>query len=119
MGILSIFKKIGGGIVDAGEVVADIADVPFATQLVAMIPIAGPALAIAMEYVNEAEEVFSDQAKSGADKRAFALSRIESALIDGNLDSTRARALLELAVLLNSNEAILRAIINEEDADGE
>lgn len=111
MGIGSVFKKIGGGALKVGKVIANLADIPFAKELVAVIPIAGPGLAIAIRYIDEAENVFSADEKSGAYKRGYALELIEKALDDLNLDSKQARALLEVALLINKKEAFLREIV--------
>lgn len=103
-----VFKKIGRGSVTVGEKVVDIADIPMIKELVVIVPVIGPAIAIALRYVGEAEEVWSDMAKAGDMKRGYALILIEEALKEANLDSTRARGLLELAWLIQENAALIK-----------
>lgn len=118
MGLRGVFKKIGGGVLRVGKFFADFADIPFAKELVVLIPVVGPALAIAIKYVDEAERVWSDVSKSGEDKRAYALVLIERALDEADLNSKKASALLELAVLLQNNEALIKTLAESED-DGD
>ena len=110
MGLGSVFKKIAGGVLKVGNFLADFADIPFAKELVVFIPVVGPALSIAIKYVDEAERIWSDVEKSGEEKRSYALVLIRAALSEANLDSKKSSALLELAVLLQSNEALIKTL---------
>ena len=110
--VFSVFKKIGKGSLRVGEEIADIADIPMVKELVVIIPVVGPALGFAMKYVDEAERIWADMAKSGGEKRAYALILIEDALKEADLDSTRARGLLELAHLIQQNEALIERAKN-------
>lgn len=80
MGLGRVFKKIGDGFLTVGKIIADVADIPFAEELIAFVPVVGPALSIAMKYVDEAEKKFSEP-KSGKVKMAWALHNTRSALL--------------------------------------
>ncbi len=106
MGLGRVFKKIGDGFLTVGKIIADVADIPFAEELIAFVPVVGPALSIAMKYVDEAEKKFSEP-KSGKVKMAWALHNTRSALLEVGVEEKRILGLLELALLLIKGEALL------------
>lgn len=58
MGFISAFKSLGKGVLKVGKVFAKIDEIPGASTVVAMIPVAGPVLAAAAKRANMAEDLF-------------------------------------------------------------
>lgn len=110
MGLGGFFNKIGSGVkkgaIAGGKVVADVADIPGVTMGVAMIPVAGPWISLAMNRVNQAEELFSNQAKSGKQKMEWATAQAGKDFKAAGIDNHRLESALSLALLLMKNEAL-------------
>lgn len=106
MGLKRVFKKIGAAILKVGKIIADVNDVPFVNEVIAFIPMVGPALSIAMSFVDRAEKAFP-KPKSGKLKLAWALKQTEEALAAAGLKEKRLNALIEIALLIIKGEAKL------------
>lgn len=83
MGIGSVFKKIGKGIakgaLTGGKVLSAIDDIPGAKTAVAMIPVAGPALAMAIEKCDLVEDVITEPG-SGEKKKQWVRNKLAAEL---------------------------------------
>ncbi len=107
------FAKIGAGFIQTIKAIDHIGDflkiLPGGEKIVAIIPIIGPALLIALDAVDRAERVLSAP-KSGTAKMAMALEEVQAKLKNLNIEEKRVRGLIELALLILKNEAILASI---------
>ena len=103
-------KNIGKGGLKVGKVVADVADIPMVKELVAMIPVAGPGIAFAMSRVDAAEKMFTGP-KSGKQKREWAMTQLAKDLRGAGVEEKRILGMIELALLLNKNEAVLMDVV--------
>ncbi len=104
MGLKRVFGKIAEGFVAAGKAIIKVKDLPFLQDVVVFIPVVGPALAFALDRVEEAERIFSTP-KSGREKFAWVLVNLQKDLDTLGLDEKRIGALIEIALLILKKEA--------------
>ena len=90
--------------------VGDALDVlPGGKNLVVFIPVVGPALAIALDAVDTAERAITSS-KSGPAKLAMALTETQVKLAELGIEEKRLHGIIELALLILKNEALLATI---------
>ncbi len=107
MGLGRVFMKIGKGVLKVGKIFVRVGDVPYAKDLVAIVPVVGPGLSIALKWVDKAERIYSNIPKSGKQKMAWAVQEALVELRAAGLDEKRVLGLLEVALLVYKGEAML------------
>lgn len=108
MGFIGAFKKIGKGIakgaLTSGKVLAKIDDIPGAKTAIAMIPVAGPYLALAAEKCDMAESIFIEPGSAERKKR-WARAQLRKELLKRGVEEKYIDDLIAVGFLVKEGVA--------------
>ena len=107
--MIRVFKKIAGAFVHVGRFIVKRETLSALSEVAVFIPVVGKPLALALDYVEEAEEMFSEP-KSGEEKLAWVLEKLQGALNKVGYSEKRIDALILMALLILKGEAEIRGV---------
>ncbi len=111
--MIRAFKKIGGAFKAIGRFIVKRKDLRNILSSVAVfIPVIGGPLAIALDYVEDAEKRYPASG-SGVAKMAWAVENVVVALDKAGYKEKRVKGLIEAALLILKGEAEIRKIDEE------
>lgn len=117
MGFKRFFSKIGKGALKGVKQVDAVGDairsIPFAENMIAFVPFAGPGLKIALDAVDRAERTLAGPGR-GEQKMAIAAGFAMRELAAAGIEEKRLKGLLELALLVHKGEAGLAEVSSSE-----
>jgi len=107
--MIRAFRKIGGAFKAIGKLIIRREVLSTVKNVAVFIPVAGPAIATALDYVEAAERKFS-KPHSGEEKMLWVLENAIGALKKAGYEEKRVNGLIEMALLIYKMEAEIRSI---------